>query len=540
MTYNPCVNTIDERHSLPAASISVERYAEIIGSAFIIFYVATWALLPAILGNSINRDTIQIVYWGRELEWGYFKQPPLISWITEAVVRIFGGSDIAIYATSELLMLISFYAVYRLSMKYLTKMQSVMAVMALPVMGYYSYLVPHLNHNIIIIPAWALTTFFAYKAIEERNSWAWVWLGLCIGLGVLGKYTILILPTLIFTYIISSPRHRDLLSKRALWLGVAVCLLVVMPHLVWLIRTGFPTLQYLANAVGTDGGNSLILHIINPVGGLLKMLGMCASLLVAIVGGLGMPRWQLSGLRSRDQFLIVMTLGPVILVVLLSFLTGGEVKNEWATPFFVMLPTLLMLLFYTPPMARQINRFLTWVSGLSVAMILVYLAIYSGILPLTAEAEWARFPVRELSASVSESWRAVCQGPVPAVVGDSWLAGTASYGLPERPRVYTEANRTMAPWMSDRDIRETGAVIVWEADHLGRFREMDHMDSVPKGKPADWFPGLEALELRFGPVVKLSDIVLKYPAVTGLAPVRLSRVVVPPARPCPNKIAALR
>ena len=514
------------------------HYARSIGLTYLILHIATWSFLPTFIGNSVNRDTVQIVYWGRELEWGYFKHPPLLSWITEGVVNIFGGSDFAIYATSELLMVIAFYAIYRLSRKYLSPLQSVMAVVVLPVMGYFSYLVPHLNHNIILIPFWAVATLLAYLAIEERKPWAWPWLGLCLGLGILSKYTILLLPVLMLAYIVATPAHRPLLRQRELWLGVALCLLVISPHLAWLVENGFPTLHYLVAGAVIGGGDSLLRHLVNPVDGLLKMLGMSASLLLALLGGLGMPRRQLTAMRSRDRFLLVMTLGPGALVVVLSLLTGGEFHNEWATPFFVMLPALLLVFYYPEPTARRVNRFLVWVSGLSAAMIAVYLAIYSGVLPLAEEAGWARFPARELAVSVAEGWRAVCPGPVPVVVGDSWLAGTASYGLAERPRVYTEADPAMAPWLSDRAVRETGAVIIWETDHQGRFREIDHMDVVAAGLPADWFPGLEALKARFGSVVTLPDLVLSYPAITGLPPVRLSRAVVPPALPCEGALAA--
>ncbi len=482
---------------------------------------------------------MQIVYWGNELQLGYFKHPPLISWITESVIFLFGNNEIFIYFTSEIMMIVAFLFSYRVSRKYLSPTQATMAITALPTMAYYSYLLPHLNHNIILIPFWALTIYLAYEAIEERKKAAWIRLGLCIGFGILSKYTILIMPVIILAYIVATPAHHTLLRQRELWLGVAVCLLVVTPHLIWLVRNDFPTLHYLVSSSIEAGEDSWVLgHLLNPLEGLLKILGMCASLALAIIGGLGRPRRQLGRLRSRDRFLLFMTLGPVLLVIALSFLTGGGIRHEWVLPFFVTLPTLILLLFYPEPTAREVRRFRVWVSGVSLAMIGVFLAIYSGALSLATEAEWVRFPARDLAAGVSEGWQTVCRGPVPVVIGDSWLAGTAAYGLPERPRVYAEADQTMAPWLTDQAIRETGAVIVWEADHKGRFREMDHMDEVAADRPADWFPGIPALEARFGTLVRLHDIVLEYPALTGLEPVRLSRAVIPPSRPCPEVIAA--
>ena len=84
------------------------HYARSIGLTYLILHIATWSFLPTFIGNSINRDTIQIVYWGHELEFGYFKHPPFLSWLTEFVVTLFGSSDLALYASSELLMVISF------------------------------------------------------------------------------------------------------------------------------------------------------------------------------------------------------------------------------------------------------------------------------------------------------------------------------------------------------------------------------------------------------------------------------------------------
>ncbi|MEI7607616.1 MAG: hypothetical protein WCJ64_09545, partial [Rhodospirillaceae bacterium] len=52
------------------------HYARSIGLTYLMLHIATWSFLPTFIGNSINRDTMQIVYWGREMEWGYFKHPP--------------------------------------------------------------------------------------------------------------------------------------------------------------------------------------------------------------------------------------------------------------------------------------------------------------------------------------------------------------------------------------------------------------------------------------------------------------------------------
>ena len=91
----------------------------------------------------------------------------------------------------------------------------------------------------------------------------------------------------------------------------------------------------------------------------------------------------------------------------------------------------------------------------------------------------------------------------------------------------------MAPWMSDQTVRQRGALILWEGSGSGRFRDIDHQDPPPAGDAWDWFPGLPALERRFGAVIPLPSVLLSYPDGSAEPPVELELALVPPAQPCP-------
>jgi hypothetical protein len=227
-----------------------------------------------------------------------------------------------------------------------------------------------------------------------------------------------------------------------------------------------------------------------------------------------------------------MTLGPAVAVVILSAISGGGMRVEWASSFFITLPLLLLHLFYPPAPAWRVNRLLAWTSGLMVAMATTYVLIFTGIIDEMDEGKWSRFPAKPLAAAADDGWSQVCGRPVPVVIADAWLGGTASFHLPERPRVYSEADPRMAPWLSDEDIRATGALVLWDMALDGRYRDIDHQDSPRPGEPPDWFPGIPALEERFGPLVVLPEVVLEYPGPVARTPVRLGRAVIPPAHPC--------
>jgi hypothetical protein len=496
-------------------------------------YALTWTLLPLAVNTTLNRDTVQIVYWGMEWQPGFFKHPPLISWMTEIAFTIFGVSDVVVYGLSVTVMLASFVCIYLLALRYVGPSTAVLSVVTLPVLGYCSFIVPHFNHNIVLNLPWCGAILLAYLAIEERKKWAWPMLGLTLGVGILAKYTILILPALFLVHVLMTPAHRWVLRSPGAWLAVGLCLAVSGPHIHWVLTHDLGPLRYLSSGAGLSEEGFFDKHVINPVVALLTMAGMCGSLMMALVGGLGLPKRQKSALNSRDRFLALMSFGPAILVVVLSAITGGNLRIEWAASFFLPLPLLLLHLFYPPPSTWRINRLQAWVSGLTVAMAVTYVLIFSGILTEMDEGRWSRFPARQLTAATSEGWHQICPGtPVPAIIGDAWLGGTASYHLRERPSVYSEANPKMAPWLSDELIRKTGAIILWDQAMDGRYRDIDHQNAPKPGEPLDWFPGIPALEARFGPITVLTDVTLDYPGPVAQAPVRLGRAVIPPSSPC--------
>lgn len=503
-------------------------------SILVSVYVVTWLVLPLLGNETLNRDTIQIITWGREWQLGYFKHPPLIAWLAGGLRLAFGPSDAVFYLASDVIVLASFATIHRLARRHLAPWPALLAVIALPAMGYYSYIVPNLNHNIVVMLPWSLAILLAHYAIEERRGWAWPALGLCLGFGLLSKYTILLLPPLILAHIVAEPRHRRLLTRSGPWLAAALCLLVVSPHLVWLVQNDFTPLVYLAKGAGVDLDSSALQHLTAPLVGLAKMAGMCGSLVLLLVGSLGRPHWPPPPLSSQDRLLLTMTIGPALMVAVLALLTGGEMLVEWAAPFFLPLPLLLLRLFYPSPTPVRIRRFLVWLSSLSAAMAVTYLLIFTGTVSLVEEAEWSWFPAHTLARAVATGWSDVCDGPVPVIVGDSWLAGTASYLLPGQPRVYAEADHAMSPWLTDRDIGESGAVIVWNKDQPLQFRELDHQNEDEPANPQGWFPGLAGLEARFGRIVPLPDVVLPYPIHLSLPSLRLGLAVVPPARGCPK------
>lgn len=54
-------------------------------------HVFVWTLLPTLTQPSAPLDAVEMLFFGREWQWGYFKHPPLPAWLAEAAFRVCGG-----------------------------------------------------------------------------------------------------------------------------------------------------------------------------------------------------------------------------------------------------------------------------------------------------------------------------------------------------------------------------------------------------------------------------------------------------------------
>jgi len=79
------------------------------------------------------------------------------------------------------------------------------------------------------------------------NRRLWLLLGLVAGLGVLNKYSLALALVGLALGILLSPLRRDLRTRWP-WLAAAIAIVLFLPHVLWEIQSGFPTLEFMDNA----------------------------------------------------------------------------------------------------------------------------------------------------------------------------------------------------------------------------------------------------------------------------------------------------
>ncbi|HEV8438561.1 MAG TPA: glycosyltransferase family 39 protein [Methylomirabilota bacterium] len=484
-------------------------------------HLVFWTLIPLAIQPNPPLDTVELVAWGHEWRLGYPKHPPLASWLGEAARLISGAGGVwAIYLLGQLCVIIAFWAVWRLGLELTSPAVALAAILVLEATGRYTWMTLEFNHNLAVLPFFPLSALCVYRALSRRRLRWWLAAGVCLGAGILTKYVIASLGAAIAVFLISSREARRRAAGAGPYLALVAAVLVAMPHIAWMVANGFRTIAYAAERGQSDAG--LAGHLLNPLDFLGRQLLMLEFIVVVLLVLLAQP-WRLRSLtrdeRFGRQFLLAVGLGPVALLVLVSAVTGIQLRAEWGMPLWSMLGLVVLFSFATRPGAQLRQR-----AALGFVLFLginVGLALVEGIAGpyLTGRGFRTHFPGRELAAHAVQAWRQRFTAPLSLVGGERWFAGNVAFFAPSRPSVFTNVGLASAsldeaacPWTSVADFRQRGGVLVWSVEREGA--------GLPDG-----------LTRHFPEALVLPMLTLPWQTGAPVKPIRVGLALVAPTQP---------
>lgn len=486
--------------------------------ACITAHVVGWTIVPALAQRSLPYDTIEMLYSGREWQWGYHKHPPVPAWMAAACWQVFGSVDWPLYLIGQLCVAVCFWAAWRLARDVLPPWPALAAALLLEACPFLNYTTPQWNNNGPTKPCWALAVMLLYFAIRRRDWRCWIGAGAALGVGLMSKYDGVLLIAAMLGFLIVHPAARWALRTPgpALMLGTAG--LLFAPHVVWAASRHVPAADYLSMQLSAR--RSWVSHVRQPLFFLVAQVGAVIGipLLLGTVFGW---RWRPAPLDDRRRFmrdyLAFVVLGPLLLALVPPALTGMRMVALWGSPMWTMFP-LLLLVAFEPVAPAPSDAFLRLVRRCAACGVLLLAAfavakVFHG--ELSGKLTRVQYPGRELARLVDERWRAVADRPLEMIGGDWWAAGLAAFYGPDRPHVYPELRADWAPWTNDDDFRRSGGVILW----LG-------------GNPDKGAPFLE----RFPDAVVQQPIELRAPGVFRDLSARIGIAILPP-RDGPSRAA---
>jgi dolichol-phosphate mannosyltransferase len=83
---------------------------------------------------------------------------------------------------------------------------------------------------------WAWAIYFVYKAVNGEGGYIWYLTGVMLGLGLLSKYTMILLAPCVLMFLLASAEGRKWLFRKEPYLALLLGLLIFSPVILWNAR----------------------------------------------------------------------------------------------------------------------------------------------------------------------------------------------------------------------------------------------------------------------------------------------------------------
>ncbi len=359
------------------------------------------------IGYGLFRDELYYIVCGRNLDWGYVDQPPLVALAARFSELVFGRHSLALFRllpslASALEVAGTGLLVLEMGGGRLAQLLAMVSVLACPlILGIDALLTMNAFEPLF----WIGTAYAVLRALRGDRRW-WAAAGVIAGLGLQNKWNeVFFLFAMLAALLVCQPRK---LRNRWFVACIALILLVIAPNLLWQAHRGWPTLVLL-KAVAASGKNFKL----GPAAFLetqASLIGPLASAL--LLSGLV---WLLRERRARP----LRWVGVLYLVYVAAMMALHAIDYYLAPvyPLMFALGALAWEQWLRPGKVKRI--FVPVFYGLSAVNAL--LGLFAGQ-PLLTPPEYARRVAG--SAARPRDFAVMAKSPLPTLMADmtGWRA----------------------------------------------------------------------------------------------------------------------
>jgi dolichol-phosphate mannosyltransferase len=373
-------------------------------------------------------------YWNyaQHLDIGYLDHPPLVAWLI-AMSLALGQGEFFVRLPALLTWAVMLAFVVAFAQDLAGRGNALRSALLAATLPFFFGIGVLMTPDAPLAAAWAAALFWLQRALLGGRQAAWLGAGVAIGIGMLSKYSMVLVPTATLAFmIVDAPSRRLLLSPWA-WGGALIALLVFAPVIAWNIQHDWASFAFQGSRRLGERTPQFSLHLfLGSVILLLTPLGVLALWrLLRPPGGMtsffmqAVPADDAAVLAKRRRlFVLVFTVVPLLVFAAASI--RAETKFHWTGPIWLaVLPTLAATMSRPGLGEGTLDRLLarSWVPLLHV-LILVYaygLFYYPvwGLAGVRAHHHYLQMGWRDLRRQVQDIEEQVLRetGRRPAVVG---------------------------------------------------------------------------------------------------------------------------
>ena len=364
---------------------NIAIYPAIISAAIINYLGASFVVFPATnqqdkTHNSINWRVLAIActgfiitlrflylgtaelipdeayYWNykEHLNIGYLDHPPMIAWVIWLGTSVFGDNEFGVRIIPYITGLVTLYFIFRLTLLLFDKTSAYISLLITSILPFTAATGFLATTDALQVMLWSVSLFLIANIAIKSSSLSWLGLGICIGLGMLSKYSIALLAIATIIFITLNPALRAWWKRPVIYLSAILALLVFSPTLYWNAQNewasfAFQTTRRL-DRESVFSTHYLILHL---------LILLSPAILIFIVNAYK-HLTRLLGEKIKDTqiqatyklYFVVFTLVP--LTVFIYFSLSHYPRFHWTAPIWLV--SIPLLSYALSPNSGFLNK----------------------------------------------------------------------------------------------------------------------------------------------------------------------------------------
>ncbi len=328
--------------------------------------VALYAVLLRLLYLGVPELLFEEAYYwnyAKHLDIGYLDHPLMVAWIIRPFVALMGNIEFAVRAGAFLCWLVTAWFSYRLTRDVLGQAAAYRALTIVAVLPAYFLFGLFMSPDAPLAACWAAAIYFMHRIVVREEPRAWLWLGVAIGLGMISKYTVVLLGAAFALFVLIDRPARKWLVRPEPYIAALIALVLFSPVIVWNWQQDWASFSFQSqDRLASKFSFSLprflfnLIAVLTPTG-ILSVIAIvvCRRQLTA---GFAAPVASAAATLERSHFLLTwLTFFPVAVFAAVSLFRVS--KLNWTGPCWLGLVPFMALLV-TPGLESGVPRLLIW------------------------------------------------------------------------------------------------------------------------------------------------------------------------------------
>jgi len=275
-------------------------------------------------------------YWNysQHLDIGYLDHPPMVAWLIRLGTSAVGDSAFGVRIGALFCGAVASFFAYRLTRNLFDEASALVAALLMQLLPFFFAAGMLMTPDAPLTAAWAAALYFLERALLARRSGAWWWAGVCMGIGLLSKYTIGLLVPAVLVFMLLDPQSRRWLWNWKPYAAALLALAIFSPTIVWNARHDWISFAFQTSRRLAEIPRFSLHKLIASSLVLITPTGFCATAAaLSAVRPNGSGQSGIASVERQWRFIGASVLVP--LAVFAAFSLRHDVKLDWTGTLWV-------------------------------------------------------------------------------------------------------------------------------------------------------------------------------------------------------------